>query len=247
MSKLQKLIEDYKKGKKVSCVTAYDASISKFLDSQGINIILVGDSLGQVIKGNKSTHNVSFDEVIYHSKCVMCGIKKSLLMIDLPKNTYDTKKQALYYANRVLNETSADIIKLEVSHNIEVVKYLVNNDIPICAHLGLLPQSVKNKSGFRKYGKSSREAKIIMNNAESLDSIGVKLILLECVDDKLSRIIANTINCPVIGIGSGSDLDGQVAVIYDLLGISFNKISSLSQDNSKYLENIIKTFKKSTK
>ncbi len=244
MSKIDKLLRYNQKGKKISCVTAYDASMSKFLESQDIDIILVGDSLGQVIKGDRSTHDVSFDEIIYHAKCVQSGISRALLMVDLPKNTYNTKKQALFYSKKILNEVKADIIKLEVNNNSDIVEYLVNKNIPICAHLGLLPQSVKSKSGFRIHGKTTKEANSIMNKAVSLDIIGVKIILLECVDSNLSKKIRNNINCPVIGIGSGSYLDGQVAVIYDLLGISFNKISSLSKDNSRHIEKIIQKFSK---
>ena len=247
MSKLDKFLEWYEKGKKISCITAYDASMSKFLESQDINIVLVGDSLGQVIKGNKTTHDVSIEEIIYHTKCVMSGINKSLLMVDLPKNTYDTKKQALYYSKKVMSETQADIIKLEVKNNIDIVEYLLKKNIPVCAHLGLLPQSIKNKAGFRKYGKTLREANSLIEKAVSLNNLGVKIILLECVDSNISRKITNIISCPVIGIGSGAYLDGQVAVIYDLLGISFNKISSLSKDNSKHFENIIKKFSKNNK
>ena len=247
MSKLDKFLKNYQKGKKISCVTAYDASMSKFLESQDINIVLVGDSLGQVIKGDKTTHNVSINEIIYHTNCVMSGINKSLLMVDLPKNTYDTKKQALYYSKKVLSETHADIIKLEVKNNIDIIEYLIKKNIPICAHLGLLPQSIKSRSGFRKYGKTLKEANSIIKNAVSLNTLGVKMILLECIDTKLSRKITNNISCPVIGIGSGPYLDGQVAVIYDLLGISFNKISSLSKDNSKHIEKIIKEFSKNNK
>ncbi len=242
MSKLEKLLKNYKKGKSISCITAYDASISKFLDSKNISIILIGDSLGQVIKGNKTTHNVTLQEIIYHSKCAMSGINKSLLMVDLPKNTYNTKRQALYNSQKVLDETHADILKLEVSNNIGIIEYLIGKDIPVCAHLGLLPQTVKNKLGFRKYGKNPSEAASIMNKAASLDYMGVKMILLECVENKLSKKITSLTNCPVIGIGSGPNLDGQVAVIYDLLGISFNKISSFTKDNTKYFDKIIKDF-----
>ena len=241
MSKLQKLIKNYQSGKKISCVTAYDASMSKFLESQGINIVLVGDSLGQVIKGNKNTHDVSLDEIIYHTKCVKAGIKKAILMVDFPKNTYNTKKQALYHARKLLRETRADIIKLEVNNNLHVVRHLINSNIPVCAHLGLLPQSIKSKSGFRKYGKTTKEANFILKNALTLDAMGAQIILLECIEAGLSKKITNTVSCPVIGLGSGKYLDGQVAVIYDLLGISFNKISTLSKDNSLYLEKIIKS------
>ena len=242
MSKLGKFLKNFNRRKKISCITAYDASMSKFLDSKGIDIILVGDSLGQVIKGDKTTHDVTINEIIYHARCVGTGINKSLLMVDLPINTYDTKKQALHYSTKILNETHADIIKLEVNNNIDIVEYLVGKDIPICAHLGLLPQSIRSKTGYRKYGKVPKEADSIIEKAISLNNIGIKIILLECIESQLSKKIRNMSNCPVIGIGSGPFLDGQVAVIYDLLGISFNKISSLSKDNSKVVENIIKNF-----
>ena len=242
MSKLDKFLKNFNRRKKISCITAYDASMSKFLDSKGIDIILVGDSLGQVIKGDKTTHDVTINEIIYHARCVGTGINKSLLMVDLPINTYDTKKQALHYSTKILNETHADIIKLEVNNNIDIVEYLVGKEVPICAHLGLLPQSIRSKSGYRKYGKDPKEADSIIEKAISLDNLGIKIILLECIESQLSKRINNMLNLPVIGIGSGPFLDGQVAVIYDLLGISFNKISSLSKDNSKVVENIINNF-----
>ncbi len=240
MSKLSTLIRNYKSKKKISCITAYDASMAKFLESQGIQIILVGDSLGQVIKGHNSTHSVSLKEIIYHARCVKAGVRKSILMVDLPKNTYSSKRQGLNNSTKILDEKLADIIKLEVHDNLEIVEYLINKGVPVCAHLGLLPQSIYGKSGFRKYGKQKEEANMLINNARKLDTIGAKIILLECVDNNIARKISNECTCPVIGIGSGHKLDGQVAVIYDLLGISFNKISSLSKNNSKHIEKIIK-------
>ena len=128
-----------------------------------------------------------------------------------------------------------------------MLNILLKKNIPVCGHLGLLPQSVKNRSGFRKYGKTKREASLIYNNAMALDDIGAKIILLECVENTLAKRITNVCNSPVIGIGSGLGLDGQVAVIYDLLGISFNKITSLTKKNEKVINKVIQTFIKKSK
>jgi 3-methyl-2-oxobutanoate hydroxymethyltransferase len=228
MTALDNLLKSYRNGTALSCVTAYDASIAKYLETQGVNIVLVGDSLGQVIKGDKSTHNVSFEEITYHAKCVTSGTKKATIMVDLPKNTYNTKLSAFKNSKKLINNNLADLIKIEVdSCNLDIIEYLIKKNIPTCGHLGLLPQSVKNKSGFRKYGKTKREASLIYNNAILLDKMGVKIILLECVEATLAKRIANTCNCPVIGIGSGLGLDGQVAVIYDLWGLVLIKLHHL--------------------
>jgi 3-methyl-2-oxobutanoate hydroxymethyltransferase len=245
MTNLDKLIKLYHRGKKLTCITAYDASFAKYLDKSGIDIILVGDSLGQVIKGEKSTHNVTLDEIIYHTKCVKSGLNKSLLMVDLPIKSYSNKKQAYKNTTTIINTCGADIVKLEIDEtNIDIAEYLVSKKIPLCSHIGLLPQSVKTKTGFRKYGKSNNEATKIYSNALRLDKIGVKIILIECLDYALASKISKNCKAPVIGIGSGNKLDGQVAVIYDLLGISFNKISSLTLGEQPAIKGIISKFKK---
>tara|TARA_Y100000992_G_C21250117_1_gene485403 strand:- start:64 stop:807 length:744 start_codon:yes stop_codon:yes gene_type:complete len=247
MTALDNLLKSYRDGIVLSCITAYDASIAKYLETQGVNIVLVGDSLGQVIKGDKSTHNVSFEEIIYHAKCVTSGTKRATVMVDLPKNTYNTKSEAFKNSIKLINNNLADLIKIEVdSFNLDIAEYLVQKNVPVCGHLGLLPQSVKNKSQFRKYGKTKKEASLIYNNATLLDKMGVKIILLECVEATLARRIVNICSCPVIGIGSGLGLDGQVAVIYDLLGISFNKITSLTKKNEKAINKVIQAFMKKT-
>ena len=244
MSNLDKLIKLYSRGKKLTCITAYDASFAKYLDKSNIDIILVGDSLGQVIKGDKSTHNVILDEIIYHSKCVKSGLNKAVMMVDLPKKTYSNKIQAYKNINKVINVCGADIVKLEIDNsNINIVEYLISKKIPLCAHIGLLPQTVTSKSGYRKYGKLKSEADMIYKNALKLDEIGIKIILLECLDHTLAKRISKDCKAPVIGIGSGNKLDGQVAVIYDLLGISYNKISSLTSKEHPVFKNIINKFK----
>jgi 3-methyl-2-oxobutanoate hydroxymethyltransferase len=227
----------------ISCITSYDATFSNFLDRLGVDIILVGDSLGQVIKGENSTHRVSLDEIIYHSKCVKSGIKSAMLMVDLPKDTYATKNQAYINSSKIISECKADLIKIEVDdNNLDIASYLVSKNIPLCGHIGLLPQSIESKKGYRKYGKKKKEADLLYNYALNLDDMGTDLILLECVDETLAKRITEACKAPVIGIGSGSPLDGQVAVIYDLLGISFNQIPSLTSSVNPSLTSVIKNF-----
>jgi 3-methyl-2-oxobutanoate hydroxymethyltransferase len=227
----------------ISCITSYDATFSNFLDRLGVDIILVGDSLGQVIKGENSTHRVSLDEIIYHSKCVKSGIKSAMLMVDLPKDTYTTKNQAYINSSKIISECKADLIKIEVDdNNLDIASYLVSKNVPLCGHIGLLPQSIESKKGYRKYGKKKKEADLLYNYALNLDDMGTDLILLECVDETLAKRITEACKAPVIGIGSGSPLDGQVAVIYDLLGISFNQIPSLTSSVNPSLTSVIKNF-----
>ena len=227
----------------ISCITSYDATFSNFLDKLGVDIILVGDSLGQVIKGDNSTHRVSLDEIVYHSKCVKSGIKNAMLMVDLPKDTYNTANQAYTNSSKILQACSADLIKIEVNDdNLDIASYLVSKNIPLCGHIGLLPQSIKSKKGYRKYGRTKAEADLLYNIALNLDKIGANLILLECIEESLARRITEACKAPVIGIGSGNLLDGQVAVIYDLLGISFNQIPSLTSSVHPSLTRVIKNF-----
>jgi 3-methyl-2-oxobutanoate hydroxymethyltransferase len=229
--------------KNISCITSYDATFSNFLDRLGVDIILVGDSLGQVIKGDNSTHRVSLDEIVYHSKCVKSGIKSAMLMVDLPKDTYTNKNQAYINSSKIMYECKADLIKIEINaDNLEIASYLVSKNVPICGHIGLLPQSIKSKKGYRKYGKTKKEADLLYRSALHLDEIGTDLILLECVEEDLAKKITAACKAPVIGIGSGNLLDGQVAVIYDLLGISFNQIPSLTSSVNSSLTSVIKNF-----
>ena len=244
MKKNIRLKKFHKIEKNIFCITAYDATFSNFLDRLGIDIILVGDSLGQVIKGDNTTHRVSLDEIIYHSKCVKSGIKNAMLMVDLPKDTYATKKQAYTNSKKIIHKCKADLIKIEIDDdNLDIANYLVSKNIPLCGHIGLLPQSIKSKKGYRKYGRKKKEADLLYNNALNLDQIGTDLILLECVEESLARRITEACKTPVIGIGSGNSLDGQVAVIYDLLGISFNQIPSLTSSVNPSLTRVIKNFK----
>ena len=248
MSKLSKLLNLFRRGKKISCITAYDASMSKYLECLGIDIILVGDSLGQVIKGEKTTHGVTLDEMTYHTRCVKSGLKNSILMVDLPKNSYNTKSKAYKNSNKFISTRLADLIKIEIdADNLDIAKYLIEKNIPLCAHIGLLPQTIKSRSGYRKYGKSKHEAKQLYDLAVSLDKLGVQVILIECIENVLAKKISQNCSAPVIGIGSGSSIDGQVAVIYDLLGISFNKIDAFFKNDKTSLDKQIAKFRKKLK
>ena len=169
-------------------------------------------------------------------------------MIDLPKNSYNTKSKAYKNSRKFISTRLADLIKIEIdTNNLVIVKYLIEKNIPLCAHIGLLPQTIKSKSGYRKYGKREHEAKQLYDLAVSLDKLGVQVILIECLENSLAKKISQSCSAPVIGIGSGNGIDGQVAVIYDLLGISFNKIDKFFIDDRTSLDRQITRFRKKLK
>ena len=169
-------------------------------------------------------------------------------MIDLPKNSYNTKSKAYKNSQKFISTRLADLIKIEIdTNNLDIAKYLIEKNIPLCAHIGLLPQTIESKSGYRKYGKSKDEAKKLYDLAESLDKLGAQVILIECLENSLAKRISQNCSSPVIGIGSGSGIDGQVAVIYDLLGISFNKIDTFFKKDRTSLDKQIAEFRKKLK
>ena len=169
-------------------------------------------------------------------------------MVDLPKNSYNTKLEAYKNSHKFISTRLADLIKIEIdTNNLEIAKYLINKNVPLCAHIGLLPQSIKSKFGYRKYGKSKDEAKQLFDLAVSLDELGAQVILIECLDNSLAKKISQNCSSPVIGIGSGVGIDGQVAVIYDLLGISFNKIDTFFINDKTSLDKQITKFMKKMK
>ena len=166
-------------------------------------------------------------------------------MIDLPNNSYKTQSKAYKNANKFISTGLADLIKIEIdANNLDVAKYLIEKNIPLCAHIGLLPQTIKSRSGYRKYGKSKHEAKQLYDLAVSLDKLGAQVILIECIENILAKKISQNCSAPVIGIGSGGSIDGQVAVIYDLLGISFNKINAFFKNDKTSLDKQIAEFRK---
>lgn len=209
------------KGEKIACVTAYDASFAKLIDQAGIELVLVGDSLGMVIQGHDSTVPVTMEDMIYHSQWVKRGLSRAFLLADLPFMSYTTAQQALENAARLLQLGMAQGVKLEGGEvQVEAVKRLSDHGIPCCAHLGLKPQSIHKLGGYRVQGRAKEAAQAMLYDAELLQSAGADLILLECVPAVLAAEITSNVDVPVIGIGAGSACDAQILVLYDMLGIT---------------------------
>ena len=216
MSKFKKLIEKKNKTKIVS-LTAYSKNVASILDNY-CDIILVGDSLGSVLYGYKSTREVNLDMMIEHSKSVRMGIKKALMVVDMPYNTYRNSKEALKNAKKIILKTKCDAVKLEGGKKIfEIVKTLIKNKIPVMGHLGLLPQSDKK---FKFKGKKKTEKDRIIKDSQLLEKAGVFSIVLECVETSLAKIVTQNIKVPTIGIGASKYCDGQILVFDDLIGLN---------------------------
>ena len=214
--KILDIINKKNKSKIVS-LTAYSKNIASILDNF-CDIILVGDSLGSVLYNYKSTREVSLKTMIEHSKSVRMGIKKSLMVVDMPHNTYRNPKEAIQNAKKIISNTNCDAVKLEGGKKIyNIVKALTKNNIPVMGHLGLLPQSDKT---FKFKGKKILERKKILNDAKLLEDAGVFSIVLECVETSLAKIVTKKINIPTIGIGASNNCDGQILVIDDLIGLN---------------------------
>ncbi|MGV6809129.1 MAG: 3-methyl-2-oxobutanoate hydroxymethyltransferase [bacterium] len=206
---------------KIVMLTAYDHSFATVLDQQAVDIILVGDSLGMVIQGHPTTVPVTLDDMIYHSKAVGRACKRALLLVDLPFLSYAYPKQAVRNAARLMQEGGAEMVKLEGGEpQIETVRHLAAQGIPVCAHLGLQPQSVHKLGGYRVQGREASAAQQIEQDAKALQDAGADMLLLECVPVALAKNITRALDIPVIGIGAGRDCDGQVLVLHDMLGIT---------------------------
>jgi len=205
----------------IACLTAYDASFAQLVDFAGTDVVLVGDSLGMVIQGLDTTVPVTVDDMVYHSRCVARGLRHAFLMVDMPFMSYTTAEQALDNAVRLMQEGGAMMVKLEIGRGqVGIVEYLASQDIPVCAHLGLKPQSVHKLGGFKVQGREREAAERMIEDARSLESAGADALLLECVPNALGAAIRDAVQVPVIGIGAGPGVDGQILVLYDMLGIT---------------------------
>jgi 3-methyl-2-oxobutanoate hydroxymethyltransferase len=221
LTTLQRMKES---GEKIACVTAYDASFTSLLEQAGVDIVLVGDSLGMVIQGHDSTLPVTMDEMIYHSACVTRSGKSALRIVDMPFMSYASVSQALENAARMMREGGAQMVKLEGGrHQLDVVRALSQHGMPVCAHLGLTPQSVHQLGGYRVQGRDQASAVALLEDARLLEEAGASVLVLECVPSTLARQITAAVAMPTIGIGAGPHCDGQVLVLYDLLGITPGK------------------------
>ena len=234
----------------ITAITAYDASFAKYFDDCGIDILLIGDSLGEVIKGQNNTHDVTMDEMIYHASAVARSTKSCYLIADLPKQSCSSLKNMIKDARKLITSCKIDMIKIEVnSKNVHLLSKFKSEKIPVCCHLGLTPQYVSSRMNFRKYGKSPYEKAQIIKNACLAEKLGAKIILLECVSNNVVDELKPILKVPIIGIGSGKSCDGQIVVCYDLLGISFNQspksldrkylsISNFQSRVKKYISNV---------
>jgi len=228
---IKSLVNKKQAGEKFSCLTAYDVSFAHVLDQAGIDVILVGDSLGMVIQGHETTVPVSMDDMCYHAACVANGASRALLMVDMPFMSYATVEQAVVNAARLMQEGGAHMVKLEGGRSqLPIVEALARNGIPVCAHIGLQPQSVHKLGGYRVQGRDKADADIMLIDAEELQQAGADLILLECVPDVLASEITRNVQVPVIGIGAGASTDAQVLVLQDILGITAGKIPKFSKN-----------------
>ena len=239
-----KKIFSKKNRSKIVCLTAYSKNIASILDSH-CDIILVGDSLGSVLYNYSTTRKVTLNTMIEHSKSVKKGIKKSLMVVDMPYKTYRNPKEALMNAKKIISQTGCDAVKLEGGNKIiKTVRYLIKHKIQVMGHVGLLPQSVKGKFIFK--GKNKTESNIILNDAKALSSSGVFSIVLECVEKSLAKKITNSVKAPTIGIGSSAYCDGQVLVTDDLIGLNPNNFRFVKKyiNLRKIIDKSVRLFKK---
>lgn len=206
---------------KIACLTCYDASFAALLDMAGVDVVLVGDTLGNVIQGHSTTVPVTVDDVVYHTKNVARGLKRAFLIADMPFASYPTPALALANAARMMQEGGAKMVKLEGSgHQAEIVSYLNENGVPVCAHLGLRPQLIHKLGGYSVQGRKAKAAKQMVEDAQLLEKSGADMILLELVPKDLAAEITAAVAVPVIGIGAGLKVDGQILVLYDMLDIT---------------------------
>jgi 3-methyl-2-oxobutanoate hydroxymethyltransferase len=222
---------------KISCLTVYDASFSALLDRAGIDMLLVGDSLGMVIQGHSSTLPVSIQDMVYHTRNVTAARKRAFVLADLPFATYATPIEALHNAAQLMQAGGAQMVKLEGA-KIDVIEFLAEQGIPVCGHLGLLPQSVNRIGGYRVQGREPEQAEKLLKDALAIERAGAGVLVLECIPALLAAEISQNLSIPVIGIGAGIDCDGQVLVLYDMLGITNGKRPRFSKDFMAEAESI---------
>ena len=220
---ITKLLAMHAEGEKISMLTAYDSTMSALLNRCGVETILIGDSLGNVIQGHTSTTPVTVEQVAYHTECVVRANSHAFVIGDLPFASYGDPVQALDSA-ATLMRAGADMVKLEGGDwQIEIIQYLVERSVPVCAHLGLLPQSVHVLGGYKVQGKSKDAASLMLEQAIACEQAGAQMIVLEAIPSSLGKKITEALSIPTIGIGAGPDCSGQVLVLQDMLGISPGK------------------------
>ena len=247
MNKKIKDIISKKNKSKIVSLTAYSKNIAQIIDKY-VDMTLVGDSMASVLYNYNTTRKISLDTMIEHAKSVRMGIDKSLMVFDMPYNTYKDKKIALINAKKIIKKTKSDAVKLEGGSKIkDIVKHLIKNKIPVLGHLGIMPQSVRGK--FKSKGKTESERTKILKDAKVLEKLGVFAIVLECIEKSLAKKITNEIKVPTIGIGSSVHCDGQILVTDDLVGLTNSKIRFVKKytNISNNIAKAVKKFKQEVK
>lgn len=247
-----RLIEMKQRGEKISMLTAYDYSMAQLIDQAGMDVILVGDSASNVMAGNVTTLPITLDQMIYHGKSVMKAVKRALVVVDLPFGTYQgNSKEALASAIRVMKETHADCIKLEGGSEIrESIERILCAGIPVMGHLGLTPQSINKFGTYTVRAREEAEAKKLIADAHLLEEIGCFAIVLEKIPAALAAQVASELTIPIIGIGAGRGVDGQVLVMHDMLGINqgfsprfLRRYANLAEDITRAVQTYIEDVK----
>jgi 3-methyl-2-oxobutanoate hydroxymethyltransferase len=214
----EKYREMKRRGERITALTAYDYPTARLLDESGLDIILVGDSVGMVVLGYEDTTQVTLDEIVHHTRAVARGVKRALIVADMPIHSYDTPEQSLETA-RILIEAGAQAVKLEggVSH-VRQIEAIVAAGIPFMAHIGMLPQSVREEGGYKVKGRTQEQAEALLRDARAVEEAGAFSVVLEIVAPETAKMISQAIAIPTIGIGSGKECDGQILVTHDLIG-----------------------------
>ena len=247
-----RLIEMKQRGEKISMLTAYDYSMAQLIDQAGMDVILVGDSASNVMAGNVTTLPITLDQMIYHGKSVMKAVKRALVVVDLPFGTYQgNSKEALASAIRVMKETHADCIKLEGGSEIrESIERILCAGIPVMGHLGLTPQSINKFGTYTVRAREEAEAKKLIADAHLLEEIGCFAIVLEKIPAALAALVGSELTIPIIGIGAGGGVDGQVLVMHDMLGINqgfsprfLRRYANLAEDITRAVQTYIEDVK----
>lgn len=224
------LIKWKQEGRKFATSTAYDASFAQLFESQEMPVLLVGDSLGMVLQGENDTLPVTVDDIVYHTRCVRAGSPNCLLMADMPFMSYATPEQACESAAKIMR-AGANMVKIEGGEwLVDTVKMLTERAVPVCAHLGLTPQSVNIFGGYKIQGRDQEKADRMVKDALALQEAGAQIVLLECVPAELAERITKLLDVPVIGIGAGNVTDGQILVMHDMFGISANYMPKFSKN-----------------
>ncbi len=230
---------------KITCLTAYDYPTARVLDEAGVDVILVGDSLGMVVLGQENTLQVTVDEMLHHARAVRRGTRRALMVVDMPYGSYHTdSSESLRNAVRFVKEAGAEAVKVEGGERrLELIARLTEAEIPVMGHVGLTPQSVNALGGYRVQGKTADTAEVLIRDARAVEAAGAFAVVLEAVPRELAAQITRELRIPTIGIGAGPDCDGQILVVHDLLGLTFNQTPKFARQYANVREIIAKAAK----